>query len=252
MDEEVELDVEGVDDDGSSSASLHIDLNELPSSSSHLSLDVPEHPWLMFDDNFSEHIPAITLPPDMDPSSRATIEQMILEEHSYLHKNKQRKKNTAAKSSPITTQASSHVGEKGVSYNKWTQEEKQLFQKGIEEHGHNWEEIATMIKRKSIQQVKNFATRHYLQNKTIAAAELSYDAQDQLPSDECPLSMPLDVKGHQHALTGVMGVTMVTDAEIRHHEQTYQSREEEEEEDLEVDVEENSEDETSRKPLKFL
>nr|XP_054765028.1 histone H2A deubiquitinase MYSM1-like [Lytechinus pictus] len=184
--DDVELDVEGIDDNdrpSTSSLGLGIDPNELPSVSSHLSPELSQHPWLTFDDHFNPNIPHVILHDDMDESSRATIHQMITEEHSYL----QTKKFMRHKNKGMKTLFSVRKNVKKCT--KWTKAERELFKKGLEEYGHNWKEISDLVKTRDPNQVKNFA-RKYLLNQAVKA-----DGQDF--SSNCSVKVPESLDTHQ-------------------------------------------------------
>lgn len=67
--------------------------------------------------------------------------------------NKSKKK----KSPPIPMASSSQSGEKGVqgeNVGRWTAEEHRLFLQGLEQHGKGWKKIASLIKTRSVVQIR--------------------------------------------------------------------------------------------------
>lgn len=58
-----------------------------------------------------------------------------------------------------------HSPAKPASYSvKWTIEEKELFEQGLAKFGRRWTKIATLVKSRTVFQVKNYA-RQYFKNK---------------------------------------------------------------------------------------
>ncbi|XP_030852850.1 histone H2A deubiquitinase MYSM1 isoform X2 [Strongylocentrotus purpuratus] len=228
--EDTELDVEGVDDDGPSSLGLDMDPNELPSASSHLSPELSQHPWLTFDEQFNSHIPTVILHDDMDESSRATIHQMIKEENSYL----QTKKIMRCKNKGLKTLFIPKKPKKLSSFNtRWTEEEKDLFKEGIDEHGHRWKKIADVIKTRNHVQVKNYA-RNYLQNQTASKDGQDFSNKCSVKVLESQTSQRLEADGE-----GPMDGNEEHGGDSK-EDQHLLVLDDEEEEDVDIDVEETS------------
>eukprot|EP00057_Strongylocentrotus_purpuratus_P030839 XP_782852.4 PREDICTED: uncharacterized protein LOC577537 isoform X1 [Strongylocentrotus purpuratus] len=207
-----------------------MDPNELPSASSHLSPELSQHPWLTFDEQFNSHIPTVILHDDMDESSRATIHQMIKEEHSYL----QTKKIMRCKNKGLKTLFIPKKPKKLSSFNtRWTEEEKDLFKKGIDEHGHRWKKIADVIKTRNRVQVKNYA-RNYLQNQTASKDGQDSSIKCSVKVLESQTSEKLESDGE-----GPMDGNE-EDGGVSKEDQHLPVLDDEEEEDVDIDVEETS------------
>lgn len=50
----------------------------------------------------------------------------------------------------------------GENTGRWTKEEHELFLKGLEIHGKGWKQIATLIKTRTVVQIRTHAQKHFL------------------------------------------------------------------------------------------
>ncbi|XP_013405094.1 histone H2A deubiquitinase MYSM1 [Lingula anatina] len=142
--------------------SVAYDVNELPSKTANLLPEFTQPPWMLEQGWSLDHL-------TMDEKSKATIEKMLLEEQHYLNGTK-----SVGKTKPsCSTQTSS-------TYKKpWTQEEKDLFHKGLEIFGRSWTKIAQLIPTRTTLQVKNYAQQFFkTQNKHNARLLQSFDLKD--------------------------------------------------------------------------
>ncbi|KAL5015994.1 hypothetical protein ScPMuIL_005583 [Solemya velum] len=150
MAEEGEIDIEGDFDFKLEAYSDIYDTNELPSKSANLLPEYTNPPWLLEQ--------GWTLDSCMDEKSKATIEKMLLEEQHYLNSKPSTRFSSGAKSAPRQQDKA------GVGRRQWTQDEKSMFETGMEVHGRKWRLIADMIPTKTMLQVKNYA-HQYLKNQ---------------------------------------------------------------------------------------
>ncbi|XP_077981786.1 histone H2A deubiquitinase MYSM1-like [Glandiceps talaboti] len=173
MADDVEVDIEGIEDDGQvSSLDLHSDPNVPPSSSTNLLSEFSDPPWLL------EQEPTWSLQDDMDDKSRETIEKMLLEEELYF----QGRSIPAEESKPVIDKPKTSTSNKpsssksrgrkplfsGYRANRlpshkmpWTDEEKSIFEQGMEIYGRSWTRIAQLIRTRTTLQVKNYANQYF-------------------------------------------------------------------------------------------
>lgn len=69
----------------------------------------------------------------------------------YKHKPKPKKSKSKEKSS----------GTQGENTGRWTQEEHRLFLQGLEEHGKGWKKIASLIKSRTVVQIRTHAQKYF-------------------------------------------------------------------------------------------
>lgn len=63
---------------------------------------------------------------------------------------------------PLTSSPnSSNVGAHGENTGRWTQEEHRLFLEGLEKHGKGWKKIASLIKSRTVVQIRTHAQKYF-------------------------------------------------------------------------------------------
>ncbi|XP_078574380.1 histone H2A deubiquitinase MYSM1-like isoform X2 [Branchiostoma floridae x Branchiostoma japonicum] len=153
MADDEEIDIEG-DDDAPLLFDHKDDALALP--------DLPGYePNWMFD-----HGQSWTFDEDMDEQSRSAIEKMLQEEQLYIHGRSHSSYPGEASSSRGKTQkskarATPHLPSHGQ---PWTDEEKRLFETGLELYGRSWTSISQFVQTRTPLQVKNYA-RHFFKTK---------------------------------------------------------------------------------------
>mmetsp|Transcript_31288 Transcript_31288/g.71576 ORF Transcript_31288/g.71576 Transcript_31288/m.71576 type:complete len:439 (-) Transcript_31288:2267-3583(-) len=72
---------------------------------------------------------------------------------------------TVAKATPRTSSTSSGArtgsGSQNENTGRWTAEEHRLFLKGLEEHGKGWKKIASLIKSRTVVQIRTHAQKYF-------------------------------------------------------------------------------------------
>ena len=83
--------------------------------------------------------------------------------NNTVTKSKSSKKSKSKTSSnPVSTQTnSSNVGAHGENTGRWTQEEHRLFLEGLEKHGKGWKKIASLIKSRTVVQIRTHAQKYF-------------------------------------------------------------------------------------------
>ncbi|XP_035698953.1 histone H2A deubiquitinase MYSM1-like [Branchiostoma floridae] len=153
MADDEEIDIEG-DDDAPLLFDHKDDALALP--------DLPGYePNWMFD-----HGQSWTFDEDMDEQSRSAIEKMLQEEQLYIHGRSHSSypgeaSSSRGKTQKSKTRATPHLPSHGQ---PWTDEEKRLFETGLEIYGRSWTSISQFVQTRTPLQVKNYA-RHFFKTK---------------------------------------------------------------------------------------
>ncbi|KAI8509679.1 Myb-like, SWIRM and MPN domains 1 [Branchiostoma belcheri] len=153
MADDEEIDIEG-DDDAPLLFDHKDDALAIP--------DLPGYePNWMFDQGQSW-----TFDEDMDEQSRSAIEKMLQEEQLYIHGRSHSSypgeaSSSRGKTQKSKTRAALHLPSHGQ---PWTEEEKKLFETGLEIYGRSWTSISQFVQTRTPLQVKNYA-RHFFKTK---------------------------------------------------------------------------------------
>ncbi|KAK3577496.1 hypothetical protein CHS0354_026450 [Potamilus streckersoni] len=178
MADDGDIDIEG-DFDFAIESDIY-DTNELPSKSANLLPEYINPPWMLEQD-----LGHWTLDSNIDEKSKATIEKMLLEEQQYINgrnigrlsSNPSRKKdfNESGVIKSPTKDENVQILQEKLQNEKaslpsqkrlWSDEEKQLFLKGLELYGRSWTKIASLIPSRTSLQIKNYAHQYFrLQTK---------------------------------------------------------------------------------------
>merc|ERR1712084_163600 len=67
----------------------------------------------------------------------------------------------AKKSKSKSNQDKSSQGSQGENTGRWTAEEHRLFLQGLEEHGKGWKKIASLIKSRTVVQIRTHAQKYF-------------------------------------------------------------------------------------------
>ncbi|XP_070564128.1 histone H2A deubiquitinase MYSM1-like [Ptychodera flava] len=217
MADDVEVDIEGIEDDGQpSSLDLHADPNVPPSSSTNLLSEFADPPWLL------EQEPSWSLNDEIDDKSRETIEKMLLEEELYF----QGRSIPSVESSQATDKPKSSTSNKpsssksrgrkplfsGSRANRlpshkmpWTEEEKAIFEQGMEIYGRSWTRIAQLITTRTTLQVKNYANQYFkIKAREKERADKDLDMTSPLETEFQPQYLNTnDIESQEEALAAV-------------------------------------------------
>ncbi|XP_060070374.1 histone H2A deubiquitinase MYSM1-like [Ylistrum balloti] len=145
MAEDGDIDIEGDFDFKLEVANIY-DTNELPSKSANLLPEFTNPAWMLEQ--------GWTMDSCIDEKSKATIEKMLQEEQYYLNGKvgtRQRLGGSTSKTKPMSHKQ------------PWSEEEKQVFQSGLEIFGRSWSKIAQLIPSRTTLQVKNYAQQYFKQ-----------------------------------------------------------------------------------------
>lgn len=71
---------------------------------------------------------------------------------------------TSRKSKKKKSQASGEAGAAGENTGRWTAEEHRLFLQGLEQHGKGWKKIASLIKSRTVVQIRTHAQKYFQVN----------------------------------------------------------------------------------------
>ncbi|XP_063408266.1 histone H2A deubiquitinase MYSM1-like [Mytilus trossulus] len=192
MAEDGEIDIEG-DFEFKLEANDVYDTNELPSKSANLLPEYTNPAW-MLEQGWS-------MDSYIDEKSKATIEKMLQEEQYYMNGQNRRRnmRNLTTHKQP------------------WSEEEKNMFYKGLEVYGRSWSKIAELIQTRTNLQVKNFAQQYFKQQTK------SQDKGDEKCVDEKPYPSTLEqmLKAVTTAQPTVSASTFTIKTENHIHPQNY-------------------------------
>jgi SHAQKYF class myb-like DNA-binding protein len=76
-------------------------------------------------------------------------------------KSKKKKTAPAPIAPPPTSAASCDKGAQGENTGRWTAEEHRLFLQGLEQHGKGWKKIASLIKSRTVVQIRTHAQKYF-------------------------------------------------------------------------------------------
>ncbi|XP_069126151.1 deubiquitinase MYSM1-like [Argopecten irradians] len=164
MAEEGDIDIEGDFDYKLEVANIY-DTNELPSKSANLLPEFTNPAWMLEQ--------GWTMDSCIDEKSKATIEKMLQEEQYYLNGKvgtRQRIGGGTSKTKPMSHKQ------------PWSEEEKQVFQSGLEIFGRSWSKIAQLIPSRTTLQVKNYAQQYFKQQAKRSPGVGETNIQGQLDS----------------------------------------------------------------------
>ncbi|XP_033736711.1 histone H2A deubiquitinase MYSM1-like [Pecten maximus] len=162
MAEDGDIDIEGDFDYKLEVANIY-DTNELPSKSANLLPEFTNPAWMLEQ--------GWTMDSCIDEKSKATIEKMLQEEQYYLNGKvgtRQRLGGSTSKSKPMSHKQ------------PWSEEEKQVFQSGLEIFGRSWSKIAQLIPSRTTLQVKNYAQQYFKQQAKRSPGAVETCTQNQL------------------------------------------------------------------------
>lgn len=74
---------------------------------------------------------------------------------------KSSKKSKKSSASPRGSGSSSGPGSQGENTGRWTAEEHRLFLEGLEKHGKGWKKIASLIKSRTVVQIRTHAQKYF-------------------------------------------------------------------------------------------
>ncbi|KAL3868667.1 hypothetical protein ACJMK2_041445 [Sinanodonta woodiana] len=192
MADDGDIDIEG-DFDFAIESDIY-DTNELPSKSANLLPEYINPPWMLEQD-----LGHWTMDSSIDEKSKATIEKMLLEEQHYINgrnigrlsSNSSRKKDfntTSVIKSPTKKDENVQLLQEKSQNEKvslpsqkrmWSEEEKQLFLKGLELYGRSWTKIASLIPSRTSLQIKNYAHQYFrLQTKLQNDSQQNEQSED--------------------------------------------------------------------------
>ncbi|OWF38111.1 histone H2A deubiquitinase MYSM1-like [Mizuhopecten yessoensis] len=164
MAEDGDIDIEGDFDFKLEVANIY-DTNELPSKSANLLPEYTNPAWMLEQ--------GWTMDSCIDEKSKATIEKMLQEEQYYLNG----KVGTRQRLDKIAGSSKS----KPMSHKQpWSEEEKQVFQSGLEIFGRSWSKIAQLIPSRTTLQVKNYAQQYFKQQAKRSPGVVETSTQSQL------------------------------------------------------------------------
>ncbi|KAK6484396.1 histone H2A deubiquitinase MYSM1-like [Huso huso] len=101
-----------------------------------------------------------TLDSSISDENRVVIENMLLEEEYYLT-GKQLHQNLWTSDKQGTEKVKRSPVKSSTFPIRWTQEEKDIFEKGLAQFGRRWTKIAKMIGSRSVLQVKGYARQYF-------------------------------------------------------------------------------------------
>ncbi|KAG5850031.1 hypothetical protein ANANG_G00077950 [Anguilla anguilla] len=172
-----------------------------------------EHQYLQTAWRTNSGILPWTLDSSISAENREVIENMLLEEEYYLTGKELPKSIWTGDKQKVKT---SPVKPAGAPV-RWTQEEKDLFEKGLAQFGRRWTKIAKLIGSRTVLQVKSYA-RQYLKNKAksdVAMPAVAADSQGSLngvpPGAEC--SSDRSPRGHAAVLANAVRIERLSDDE---------------------------------------
>ena len=101
--------------------------------------------------------------PFMGPSAvlSSTTSVPIADPSRSLIKTKKKKGHAQIPLSNNATSGGGSVGNQGENTGRWTAEEHRLFLQGLEQHGKGWKKIASLIKSRTVVQIRTHAQKYF-------------------------------------------------------------------------------------------
>mmetsp|Transcript_15474 Transcript_15474/g.23605 ORF Transcript_15474/g.23605 Transcript_15474/m.23605 type:complete len:550 (+) Transcript_15474:156-1805(+) len=110
-------------------------------------------------------VPSITENSQSKPTTLPNPKQVLpkLVGNAPAPKSSSKKKKNTPTVTMATTSApqSSGVGNQGENTGRWTAEEHRLFLQGLEQHGKGWKKIASLIKSRTVVQIRTHAQKYF-------------------------------------------------------------------------------------------
>jgi SHAQKYF class myb-like DNA-binding protein len=101
----------------------------------------------------------VSKPPAMPPPQQAAVPPASL---TTAKKSKKKKQQVAPQVTMATTSGSSgSQGAQGENTGRWTAEEHRLFLQGLDQHGKGWKKIASLIKSRTVVQIRTHAQKYF-------------------------------------------------------------------------------------------
>lgn len=120
----------------------------------------PKGPSLEISEAGSAKVPVIAVASAANTANATTIRKPVLPPH--LSKKSKKKKN--APTVTMATAPSAAPGSaaaQGENTGRWTAEEHRLFLQGLEQHGKGWKKIASLIKSRTVVQIRTHAQKYF-------------------------------------------------------------------------------------------
>nr|XP_006820909.1 PREDICTED: histone H2A deubiquitinase MYSM1-like [Saccoglossus kowalevskii] len=198
MADDIEVDIEGFEDDDeqTSSLELHSDPNVPPSSGANLLPEFSDPPWLL------EHEPTWNIHDDIDDKSRS----LPSIDHVNQQQTEKPKSSTSKSSSKSRGRKPLFSGGRNSRLPShkmaWTNEEKTLFEQGMDIYGRSWTRIAQLIHTRTTLQVKNYANQYF----KVKAREKKKTETDSSGSNDFTLNAA-EIESEEAALEAVTTAT---------------------------------------------
>lgn len=102
----------------------------------------------------------VSKPPAMPPPQQASVPPASSSTTSK--KSKKKKQQVAPQVTMATTSGTSgSQGAQGENTGRWTAEEHRLFLQGLDQHGKGWKKIASLIKSRTVVQIRTHAQKYF-------------------------------------------------------------------------------------------
>mmetsp|Transcript_1091 Transcript_1091/g.2729 ORF Transcript_1091/g.2729 Transcript_1091/m.2729 type:complete len:568 (+) Transcript_1091:68-1771(+) len=95
------------------------------------------------------------------PSAVASASAPIAASSNKFGKSKKKKNQPTVTMATATTAQSGGTGSQGENTGRWTAEEHRLFLQGLEQHGKGWKKIASLIKSRTVVQIRTHAQKYF-------------------------------------------------------------------------------------------
>jgi SHAQKYF class myb-like DNA-binding protein len=91
----------------------------------------------------------------------STVPAPVADPSRAVIKNKKKKGHSQIPVSSNATSGGGSVGNQGENTGRWTAEEHRLFLQGLEQHGKGWKKIASLIKSRTVVQIRTHAQKYF-------------------------------------------------------------------------------------------
>jgi SHAQKYF class myb-like DNA-binding protein len=117
------------------------------------------HPYVLM----KTEVPKPGVKTTMIPSASAapTVQATSTPATKGSSKSKKKKPHVTVTMATAATAQSSGLGSQGENTGRWTAEEHRLFLQGLEQHGKGWKKIASLIKSRTVVQIRTHAQKYF-------------------------------------------------------------------------------------------
>ena len=105
--------------------------------------------------------PSLTIPEIQKTSVPIAVSSALVPHQAIKPKSKKKKIPPVVTMATAVTATSGGPGTQGENTGRWTAEEHRLFLQGLEQHGKGWKKIASLIKSRTVVQIRTHAQKYF-------------------------------------------------------------------------------------------